>query len=259
MQFLSIIICYMLTLIILLFVHPYKEKRGGGTVCLVNSTSKGLWQSFNSSILSVENCWEYNPCTADSTQCYWCPVSSPTVAPSITAAPQPPMISNAPSQSPTATVVGDVAVIVMNSVNPDSFSVVALADVSVGNELFFTDNGWTGTALTTSEGVLSFLVSTLIPAGKIWSYEGTAPATNTYGTWSKKVKQYVIICLPAWLFILNITRFPDIISFFFLHPFSREHLLCLNLATRYWSMWAPRRLHRSYLDCLLYRGFRKEQ
>ena len=46
-----------------------QEGRGGGTVCFENSK---IWPSFKDTITSTESCWEYDPCTGTSTQCYWC-------------------------------------------------------------------------------------------------------------------------------------------------------------------------------------------
>lgn len=46
-----------------------QEGRGGGTVCFKDDT---IWSSFKAVITTTEMCWEYDPCTGDSTQCYWC-------------------------------------------------------------------------------------------------------------------------------------------------------------------------------------------
>ena len=46
-----------------------QEGRGGGTVCFRDSA---VWSSFQATITSTESCWEYDPCTGDSSQCYWC-------------------------------------------------------------------------------------------------------------------------------------------------------------------------------------------
>ena len=71
-----------------------QETRGGGALCTKNSR---LWAAFNSSIVSVESCYQYDPCLGTSTQCYWCPTKAPTVKPTPSASPT---LSLPPSQNP---------------------------------------------------------------------------------------------------------------------------------------------------------------
>lgn len=59
-----------------------QENRGGGAVCVYDEGDAFLWNAFNASIGSVEDCWAYDPCTATSTQCYWCPDADVSSAPS---------------------------------------------------------------------------------------------------------------------------------------------------------------------------------
>jgi deoxyribonuclease-2 len=75
-----------------------QEKRGGGALC---TEDYNLWVAFNATIVSEEPCWEYNPCQpfGHSTQCYWCPTTSPTSAPTDSPTASP---SSAPTVSPTA-------------------------------------------------------------------------------------------------------------------------------------------------------------
>lgn len=49
---------------------------------------------------------------------------------------------------------GDVAVITVNSDNPDIVALVALSDLPAGTPLYMTDNAWTGTAFLSNEGIL---------------------------------------------------------------------------------------------------------
>jgi hypothetical protein len=54
---------------------------------------------------------------------------------------------------------GDIVITAISAVpNPDVFTFVPLVDLLPGATFYFTDNGWTGTALGTAEGVVSFTV-----------------------------------------------------------------------------------------------------
>ena len=68
----------------------------------------------------------------------------------------------------TTLAAGDLAVVGMNSANPDKFAVVLLKDINTGTVINFTDNGFTGSNTTgrTGEGFLTY----------------TAPAAQTAGT-----------------------------------------------------------------------------
>ena len=72
-------------------------------------------------------------------------------------------LSAAPSvQAQTTLTQGDVALLAINSANPDSFRVVLLKDVVANTVINFTDNGFTaGTTGRTGEGFLTYTV----PAG----------------------------------------------------------------------------------------------
>ena len=61
---------------------------------------------------------------------------------------------------------GDIVLTGMNTSAPDQVSFVPLVDLVAGSEIKFTDNAWTGTNLTTNEGVATFIVGASgIPAG----------------------------------------------------------------------------------------------
>ncbi len=55
-----------------------------------------------------------------------------------------------------ALLAGDVVITGLNSTNPDQFSFVPLVDLAASSTLTFTDNAYTGTALGTSEGNLTY-------------------------------------------------------------------------------------------------------
>lgn len=82
--------------------------------------------------------------------------------------------------------VGGIAVIGMNTDNPDSFALVALENIPEGNMVQVTDNGWTTTGFRIEEGTLEFNVTADILAGTVWSYEtdNTTTHTNDYGSWN---------------------------------------------------------------------------
>eukprot|EP00602_Paraphysomonas_sp_CaronLab_P006100 CAMPEP_0185020602 /NCGR_PEP_ID=MMETSP1103-20130426/3215_1 /TAXON_ID=36769 /ORGANISM="Paraphysomonas bandaiensis, Strain Caron Lab Isolate" /LENGTH=645 /DNA_ID=CAMNT_0027551601 /DNA_START=313 /DNA_END=2250 /DNA_ORIENTATION=- len=157
-----------------------QEARGGGTVC-ITVDDNNLWDSFDAAVTDTEECWQYNPCTSTS-QCYWCPIFSPTPAPTEVAVPT---ISPAPTASHARTVtVGDVAIVLFNSDDADTVTLVALDAVGAGTLLKITDNGWLGSSFRSGEGVVGFSVTSTVPAGHVWSYEG-AEITTPYGVWSK--------------------------------------------------------------------------
>ena len=68
--------------------------------------------------------------------------------------------------------------------NPDSFTVVALIQIPPDLDILFTDNGWTGTALYTTEGTYSFTTTAAIPPGYVWSWT-VDMLSNQYGYWTK--------------------------------------------------------------------------
>jgi len=50
-----------------------QEARGGGALCLENYD---MWLAFTQTIVTVEGCYDYNPCDGSSTHCYWCPAQA---------------------------------------------------------------------------------------------------------------------------------------------------------------------------------------
>lgn len=61
------------------------------------------------------------------------------------------MLAAAPAQA--ALVAGDIAIISqVNNTSPDTFAFVALANIAAGEVVYFTDNGWTGSAFRGASG-----------------------------------------------------------------------------------------------------------
>lgn len=105
------------------------------------------------------------------------PSASPVAAPS-EAAPSPgaaPTAGSAPSDG-TATCsntlrAGSVAVVGLNSQNPDTVALVALSSIPAGISLYMTDNGFDGTALRQDEGVIKYTTTGPLYAGQVFGYE----------------------------------------------------------------------------------------
>ncbi len=88
-----------------------------------------------------------------------------------------------PAQAaPEALSAGDIAIILYNSDNPDELAFVALADISAGEEILFTDNGWLASdSFRTGEGIIKWTAPTGgISAGTI--VQGADPFNS--GDWS---------------------------------------------------------------------------
>jgi hypothetical protein len=64
-----------------------------------------------------------------------------------------------------------MAVIGVNSMNPDEVGIVALADVPAGVTVYLTDGGWDGAGLRRNEGVARHTLSTALAAGQVLRYE----------------------------------------------------------------------------------------
>ena len=144
-----------------------QENRGGGSLCATGQSD--LWTSFDNAIgTDVGECGAINPCDGVGSQCYWCPEFIPTMPP--TSAPENPVST------------GDLAVIAFNSDNPDTFAMVVLKEIAAGNTIKVTDNGWDGTALRTTEGVLTYTAAASVPKGTVLRYNGVN-MTDNYGTW----------------------------------------------------------------------------
>jgi hypothetical protein len=114
--------------------------------------------------------------------------------------------SSAPSTAPTLGVVttvstGGVAVIGINTDNPDAFALVALEGIATGSVLYVTDKGYDGSAFRDSEGVLAFTVSAEIPAGSTWFYEDGGSMTNSFGVWSASEGSFSLSASGDQLFV----------------------------------------------------------
>ena len=114
--------------------------------------------------------------------------------------------SSAPSIAPTLSVptvisTGGVVIIGINTVNPDTFALLALEGVAVGSVLYVTDRGYDGSSFRSGEGVLTFTVSADIPVGSTWLYENGAAATNEYGTWASLSGSFLLSSSSDQLFV----------------------------------------------------------
>lgn len=50
---------------------------------------------------------------------------------------------------------------------PDAFAFVTLQDIPAGDSIFFTDNGWSGTAFFSNENTMSWKANVAVPAGSV--------------------------------------------------------------------------------------------
>jgi endonuclease I len=98
------------------------------------------------------------------------PTTSSGAAPS---SPAPAPSSSAPASATCSDALpaGSLAVVGVNSMNPDQVSIVALTDVPAGVTIYMTDNGWDGSALRRNEGVVSYTFPSVLPAGQLLEYE----------------------------------------------------------------------------------------
>ena len=89
---------------------------------------------------------------------------------------------------PTTLAAGDIAIVSINSANPDKFAVVLLKAINAGTVINFTDNGFTGTDTTgrTGEGFLTYTAPSDLPFGTIltWTNAMTIPGTGNDSGWS---------------------------------------------------------------------------
>jgi hypothetical protein len=81
----------------------------------------------------------------------------------------------------TTLTVGDIAIIGFNTDDPDQFLFVPLVDLSAGTQIKFTDNGWSGTALTTNEGTFTWTATAAVNKGTVVSVNPTSISFSTSG------------------------------------------------------------------------------
>jgi hypothetical protein len=98
---------------------------------------------------------------------------------------------------------GDIALIGwIDNGTPDSFAFVTLADVSAGETIYFTDNGWTGSQFrgasasvgNGSEGLVQWTANATIAAGAVvlssdtgapyWTWTGSGATSGTFSNLS---------------------------------------------------------------------------
>lgn len=91
------------------------------------------------------------------------------------------LLAQVTSYAQTTLSAGDVVVLGYNYDNPDQIKFVPLVDLAAGTVIRFTDNGWTGTALTTTEGTDTYTASTAVSKGTILTLNATAIAFSTSG------------------------------------------------------------------------------
>ena len=80
-------------------------------------------------------------------------------------------LSTGIAQAQTTLTAGDLAIIGVNTDNPDDFAFVVLVDIEAGTEIRFTDSGWkSDNSFRANEGAVKYTAPSAISAGTIISY-----------------------------------------------------------------------------------------
>ena len=75
----------------------------------------------------------------------------------------------------TTLAPGDLAIIGLNTDNPDSFSFVLLTDIGAGTEIFFTDNGvLSDGSFRANEGIVKYTAPSALSAGTVIEFTGVS-------------------------------------------------------------------------------------
>lgn len=64
-------------------------------------------------------------------------------------------------------VAGDIVFLALQTESADAFAFANLVNIESGTSIFFTDNGWSGTALFTNEETVTWTATSFVPAGSI--------------------------------------------------------------------------------------------
>ena len=81
----------------------------------------------------------------------------------------------------TVLTPGDMAIIGFNGDDPDVIKMVNLVNITAGTQVKITDNGYTGTALATTEGTDTWTAATDFPAGTVHTFTPITVALGTTG------------------------------------------------------------------------------
>lgn len=80
-------------------------------------------------------------------------------------------------------VAGDIVFLAMQSDSADAFAFATLVNIESGSSIFFTDNGWSGTALFANENGLTWTANAFVPAGSVVRLTSEGPlvtGTNAF-------------------------------------------------------------------------------
>jgi endonuclease I len=91
------------------------------------------------------------------------------------------LVAQVVAYAQTTLSAGDVVVLGYNYDNPDQVKFVPLVDLASGTVIKFTDNGWTGSALSTTEGTDTWTASSAVAKGTILTLNATSMALGTSG------------------------------------------------------------------------------
>jgi hypothetical protein len=103
------------------------------------------------------------------------------------------------TKAQTTLAVGDIAFTgyVANAVGTETFSFVLLVPITTGTVINFTDNGWNGTALTTTEQSCTWTSGSALAAGKEITITGTSAGAATAAVFGGGTSGTVTGLLPS--------------------------------------------------------------
>ncbi len=86
----------------------------------------------------------------------------------------------------TALQAGDIAIIGMNTDNPDVFAFVLLVPAAAGTQIIFTDCGWESDSLKfrAGEGAVIYTAPTALTAGTVIAYDSTNVAFSDFAKYT---------------------------------------------------------------------------
>ena len=110
-----------------------------------------------------------------------------------------------PVQAATTLLAGDLAIIGMNSDDPDEFAFVLLQDITSDTVIKFTDNGWLASgSFRTGEGFKIWTATTDLPAGTVITLTGTDVSPMLFSTSGDQILTYTgDDATPSFVYAIN--------------------------------------------------------
>ncbi len=100
---------------------------------------------------------------------------------------------------PTVLQAGDIAILQINSTNPDRFAFITFVDLNPNTVINFTDNGFSSSStVRTGEGFLTYTTPTIITAGTVITWNNGMTISGT--GWSSNNPSNFALASPDQLF-----------------------------------------------------------